>query len=148
MNGNPSPFTILPILYSPQTHPSPTRATHQPPFTVSQFSAHVTPTHTCLALQIWLVTSCKYYQTYLSRQAHIHGCTLSPSLPPRWPSGKASASRVEGLGFESRLRGDFFGVESYRGLKNWHSSGYPARRLALWGQRWEWSARCQYTVTG
>ena len=52
-------------------------------------------------------------------------------LPPRWPSGKASASRVEGPGFESRLRQDFFGVESYQWLKHWHSSCYPARRLAL-----------------
>ena len=34
-------------------------------------------------------------------------------------------------GFESRLRRDFFGVESYQWLKNWHSSDYPARRLAL-----------------
>ena len=25
----------------------------------------------------------------------------------------------------------FFGVESYQWLKNWHSSGYPYRRLAL-----------------
>ena len=44
---------------------------------------------------------------------------------------KASASRAEGPRFESRLSRDFFGVESYRWLKNWHSSGYPARRLAL-----------------
>ena len=44
---------------------------------------------------------------------------------------KASASRAEGPGFESRLRRDFFGVESYQWLKNWHSSDYPARRLAL-----------------
>ena len=44
---------------------------------------------------------------------------------------KASASRAAGPGFESRLRRDFFGVESYQRLKNWHSSGYPARRLAL-----------------
>ena len=44
---------------------------------------------------------------------------------------KASASGVEGPGFESRLRQDFFRVESYQWLKNWHSSGYPARRLAL-----------------
>ena len=51
--------------------------------------------------------------------------------PPRWPSGKASASNAEDPGFESRLRRDFFGVESYQWLKNWHSSGYPARRLAL-----------------
>ena len=44
---------------------------------------------------------------------------------------KASASRAEGPGFESRLRRDFFGVESHQGLKNWHFSGYPARHLAL-----------------
>ena len=34
--------------------------------------------------------------------------------PPRWPSGKASASRAEDPGFESRLRRDFFGVKSYQ----------------------------------
>ena len=39
---------------------------------------------------------------------------------------KASASRAEGPGFESRLRRDFFGVESYQSLKHWYSSGYPA----------------------
>ena len=36
--------------------------------------------------------------------------------PPRWPSGKASASRADGPGFESRLARDFFfffEVESY-----------------------------------
>ena len=44
---------------------------------------------------------------------------------------EASASRAEDPGFESRLRRDFFGVESYQWLKNWHSSGYPARSLAL-----------------
>ena len=44
---------------------------------------------------------------------------------------KASASRAEGPGFKSRLHRDFFGVESYQWLKNWRSSGYPARRLAL-----------------
>ena len=44
---------------------------------------------------------------------------------------KVSASRVENPGFESRLRRDFFGVELYHWLKNWNSSGYPARRLAL-----------------
>ena len=35
-------------------------------------------------------------------------------IPPHWPSGKASASRAEGPGLESRLRHDFFGVESYQ----------------------------------
>ena len=44
---------------------------------------------------------------------------------------KASATRAEDPRFESRLRRDFFGVESYQWLRNWHSSGYPARRLAL-----------------
>ena len=34
--------------------------------------------------------------------------------PPCWPSGKASASRAEDPGFESRLRRDFFGVGSYQ----------------------------------
>ena len=51
--------------------------------------------------------------------------------PPRWPSGTASTSRAEDPGFRSRLRRDFFGVKSYQWLQNWHSSGYPARRLAL-----------------
>ena len=43
----------------------------------------------------------------------------------------ASASRVEDPRFESRLRQDFSGVESYQWLENWHASGYPARRLVL-----------------
>ena len=34
--------------------------------------------------------------------------------PPRWPSGKASASRAEDPEFESRLRRDFFGVVSHQ----------------------------------
>ena len=42
---------------------------------------------------------------------------------------KASASRAEDLGFESHLPQDIFWVESYQWLQNWHSSGYPARRL-------------------
>ena len=61
---------------------------------------------------------------------------------------QASALRAKDPRFESRLRPDFSGVESYQWLKKWHSSGYPARRLALQGQCWDWSARCQYTVTG
>ena len=74
--------------------------------------------------------------------------TGSLHRPPRWPSG-------QGVRFQSgrsRVRiplvpGSFFGVESYQWLRNWHSSAYPARRLVLWGQCWDWSARCQYTVT-
>ena len=29
-----------------------------------------------------------------------------------------------------------------------HSTGHPVRRLALQGQRLNWLAQCQYTVTG
>ena len=69
-----------------------------------------------------------YWYTVPRQPVSVHSV-----LPPRTasPSGKASASRAEDPGFESRLRRDFFGVESYLWLKNWHSSGYPARRLAL-----------------
>ena len=42
------------------------------------------------------------------------GETFTNIPQPRWPSGKASASRAEDPGFESRLRRDFFGVESYQ----------------------------------
>ena len=42
---------------------------------------------------------------------------------------KTSASTAEDPGFESCLHQDFFGFESYQWLKNWHSSGYPARCL-------------------
>ena len=43
---------------------------------------------------------------------HTEQCPCG--TPPRWPSGKASASRAEDPGFESPLRRDFFGVESYQ----------------------------------
>ena len=52
------------------------------------------------------------------------------------------------LGVQIPLAMGFFQVKSYQWLKNWHSSAYPARRLALQGQHWDWLARCQYTVTG
>ena len=41
---------------------------------------------------------------------------------------KASGPKAEGPEFESRLRRDFSGSSH---TKNWHSSGYPARLLAL-----------------
>ena len=44
---------------------------------------------------------------------------------------KASTSEAEDPEFDSRLRWDFYRVKSYQWIKNWHSSGYPARRLAL-----------------
>ena len=60
---------------------------------------------------------------------------------------KASSSGTEDPGFKSRLRQDFSG-SSHTKLKNRHSSGYPARRMALKGQRLDWLAQCQHTVTG
>ena len=44
---------------------------------------------------------------------------------------KAPASRPEDPGFESRWQRDFSGLSHTSDLKNWHSSEYPARRLAL-----------------
>ena len=46
--------------------------------------------------------------------ALLQGLHYYKDTPPRWPSGKASASKAEDPGFESRLRRDFFGVESYQ----------------------------------
>ena len=55
---------------------------------------------------------------------------------------KASALGVEDQGFESRRRRDCSGSSHTSDVKKkkkkWHSSGYPARRLVLWGQRWDW----------
>ena len=61
----------------------------------------------------------------------------------------SSASRAEDPVFESRLRcGDFSG-SSHTGDLN---TGTPVANLScLWrdgGQRWDWSALCQYTETG
>ena len=54
-----------------------------------------------------------HVQTSSQWLAIFVGCSLA-LRPSRWPSGKASASTVEEPGFESRLRRDFFGVESYQ----------------------------------
>ena len=66
----------------------------------------------------------------------------------RWPSGQGVRLGNRRSGVRIPLATGFFRVESYQWLKNWHSSGYPAWRLALYGQRWDWSAQCQCTVTG
>ena len=67
-----------------------------------------------------------YHARGLSTLQHAIGPLSQNIRPPA-----CTASRAEGPGFESRLRQDFLGVESYQWLKHWHSSGYPARRLAL-----------------
>ena len=46
---------------------------------------------------------------------------------------KASASRAEGPGFESLLRRDFFGVESYQRLKNWALQWLPCQAPGVIG---------------
>ena len=56
------------------------------------------------------------------QQTSVSITLLSPAL---WNLVvKASASRVEDPWFESRLRWDFFRVDSYLWLRNWNSSGY------------------------
>ena len=60
---------------------------------------------------------------------------------------EASASRAEDPGFESRLRRDFSGSSHTSDLK----IGTPVATLpGAWHYRvrWDWSAQCQYTVTG
>ena len=60
------------------------------------------------ALLLFLSSTCPWY--FLS----VGTCGDCLAGPPRWPSGKASASRAEGPGFEYCLGRDFFGVESYQ----------------------------------
>ena len=105
----------------------------------------VTVTRAMLDTALGQALSARTGLAYVSRIGrHLHGrrvaCDHLVGLVV-----KAPASRAEEPGFESRLRRDFSGVES---LQNWHSSGYPARRLVLYGQCWDWLAQCQYTVTG
>ena len=60
---------------------------------------------------------------YLIQSQHSGVGSTSPSDVSEMPNRlvglvvKASASRAEGPGFESRFRQDFFGVESYQWLK-------------------------------
>ena len=89
--------------------------------------AHAHPPYVCVCVCVHVCLS-------VCLSVSLPLCSLHPLLlprPPCWPSGKASASRAEDPGFESRLRQDLFGVESYHWLKNWHSSDNPARRLAF-----------------
>ena len=74
-------------------------------------STAAVPIHSCLLQLSWSRSS--------SDLSVLRCCPTTPSFlclsgTPRWPSGKASASRAEDPGFESRLRRDIFGVESYQ----------------------------------
>ena len=71
---------------------------------------------------------CETWHSTVQHQKHA-ACTLLHHIVGLVV--KASALRVEDPRFESRLRQDFPGVESYQWLQNWHSSGYSARCLAL-----------------
>ena len=55
---------------------------------------------------------------------------MLPLKPPHWLSCKASVLRVADLVQFLLSLWSFFQVESYQWLKNWYSSGYPARYLA------------------
>ena len=82
--------------------------------------------HSYLHAQLGLTPGAKCYDTVPAQRVLLSLDRLVGQVV------KASASRAEDPEFESHLRRDFFfGVESYQWLKNWHSSGYPARRLAL-----------------
>ena len=50
---------------------------------------------------------------------------------PRWPSGYGVRLWNGRSGVQIPHVTGFFRVESYQWIKNWHSGGYPARRLAL-----------------
>ena len=73
------------------------------------------PTPPSLSLSLSLGTSRPKLTCACQKQnGHLVQCVLSHMLllsfrPPRWPCGKASASRAEDPGFESRLRRDFSG---------------------------------------
>ena len=83
----------------------------------SALARKLSPAHLTHLLVI-VTTAC----TYL-----CHSCSASPSTfmnlfllllrPPRWPSGKTSASRAEDPGFESRLNRDFSGSSHTSDLK-------------------------------
>ena len=117
-----------------------------PPYLWSWPTRHTT---TC---QCWLVS------IVMTNTTHNHLSVLvgffSQSIPVLHTHHliglvvKASALGAEDPVFESRLRQDFSGSSHTSDLKICHSSSYPARCLALQGQRWDWSARCQYTVAG
>ena len=70
---------------------------------------------------IWGLEALLVYLRDTSAQTSMHAATHKSHIKPVVSSShhlvglvvKASASRVEDIGFESRLRGDFFGVESY-----------------------------------
>ena len=58
----------------------------------------------------------------------VHEAEVSCCLQFTPVSTASLAKWLRRPGFESRLHTEIFsGVESYQGLQNWHSSGYPAR---------------------
>ena len=81
---------------------------------------------------------------YVRPVACLPACLFFPTDPPTFhrvkglwtdrPVGlvvKASASIAADPGFKSRLRRDYSESSYASDFKNWHSSGCPARRLAL-----------------
>ena len=114
---------------------------------------HATPLHTpacddiLLSFVLWVWHTCKNCQEDVTCYTPPHTC-LRWHSPQFCPPSVAYVQELSGgcdmlhpythlpamtFGsfFETVLRRDFFGVESYQWLKHWHSSGYPARCQAL-----------------
>ena len=69
--------------------------------------------------------------------------------PPHWPSGRAFASRAEDPRFEYRLRRDFFRVfKKIPVTSKLALQWLPCQAPGFMGSALDWSAWCQYTVTG
>ena len=74
---------------------------------------------------------CRFHSTFTGyTPVTQHGLPVRTASLVEWLRSPPW-ERAEDSGLESRLQRDFSEVESYQWLKTWHSSGYPARRLAL-----------------
>ena len=111
--------------------------------------------HVCITMNVQVTCSCVYARcshTFflegleVRRMPECKRLEVSPRSPPCWPSGYSIRLKSGRSGvwipltmgfFGSVFATGFFRVELYQWLKNWHSSGYPARRLGLKGQCWD-----------
>ena len=64
--------------------------------------------------------------------------------PRRWPSGYGVRHESGRSWVWIPLATGFFRGWVIPVIRNRYSSGYPARRLAIKGQCWDWLAQCQY----
>ena len=121
----------------------PLSAWHDPDCVAVQYYSYKTATVHSLSVSFCCrktldVSSCVRVDDYTSSRHQVCkvGWTQLIISPPQWDRlvglvVKASASGAEDLGFESCFWLDFSGSSHTIDLRNWHSSGYPARHLAL-----------------